>query len=69
MLDWINRLFNEYKFVRRFIIFWAVLLTSIVTYRVFWFTKGELSKEYIAVVGLVGTAIALYKWSREREDK
>jgi hypothetical protein len=69
MLEWINRLFNQYKFVRRLIIFWALFLVSIVTYRVFWFTEGELTNEYLAVVGLVATAIALYKWSREREDK
>ena len=69
MLDWINRLFNEYKFVRRSVLYGFMVLLTFVTYQVFWHTKGELAKEYIALTGLLAVVIGLYQWLREREDK
>lgn len=67
MGDWINRLFNKYRFVRRSILYWIIFLVSIVTYQVFWHTKGELAKEYIALTALLGVCVGLYQWLREKE--
>jgi len=69
MLDWVNRLFNQYKFMRRFMLFWIVVLLTFVTYRVFWQTEGELSSEYMALTGLLTIVVGLYQWLREREDR
>ena len=67
MLNWVNRLFNEYRFVRRFVLFWMVGLLSGATYQVFWNDKAGLSSEYIALTGLLGVCFAFYQWVRERE--
>ena len=65
--EWIDRLFNQYRFVRRFMLFWIVGLLSLVTYQIFWNTKGELSTEYIALTGLLTVVIGLYQWIRSKE--
>ncbi len=67
MLEWIDKLFNKHKLVRRMLIIWAPIIISIVTYRVFWHTKGELTGEYIALIGILATIINFYIWSRGRD--
>lgn len=71
----LGKLFNEHKFVRRFAVFWAICLITIVVLRV---TEPEAIKVIggsgiatitIGVIGLLATVIGFYQWSRGREDR
>lgn len=71
-MGWIDRLFNQHKLIRRLTVLWAIGLITWVTVQVF----SELASMTSAVVsalgliiGLLATAIGLYQWSRNREDK
>lgn len=62
-MAWLDRLFNQHKFVRRFCLLWAMGLTTWAT-----FNAGELETgEFVAVVGLVSTAIGFYQWARGKD--
>jgi len=70
--DWIDRLFNKHKFVRRGLVLWAVCLITFVTITIFL----QLDKITAPVASALGTITALltvvlglYQWSRDREDK
>jgi len=74
---WVERLFKEHKFMRRFTMFWAMGITS----TAIWLVKYTLDNyplisdaKFLAVAGLVGTllvlvgtAIALYRWDKKLE--
>lgn len=72
-MNFIARLFEEHKLVRRATLAWACWLISTTVLRVTepaalpWLT-GAVAATVGTVVGLLGTVIGFYMWSRNRED-
>jgi len=60
-MAWLERLFNQHKLVRRSCLLWAMSLTTWATFHADTLETGE----FVAVVGLVSTAIGLYQWDRK----
>ena len=61
----IERLFNQHKFMRRFTMFWAMgLVTYIVIER-----HDMATGSFVAIVGLVATAIGLYQWDKALDKR
>lgn len=57
---WVERLFKEHKFMRRFTMFWSMgIVTYVVIYQP---TMGGV--QFTAIVGLVATSIGLYQWDK-----
>jgi hypothetical protein len=60
---WIKRLFEEYRFARRFPLFWSMWITTVA---VLWalnnsvLVTAPMSNFLIAVLGLVGTITVFY---------
>lgn len=78
LVDSINKtiicLFEKHKLVRRFLVFWAVWLITIVTLRitetnVILNIKSEGVTVFLGVVGILTTVIGFYQWHRETECK
>jgi len=70
MMDWIDRLFNQYKLVRRLLMLWAVLLITYVVVRVFddvILISAATASALGIVVGLLASVISFYMWSRNEE--
>jgi len=72
--NWIDRMFNQHKLVRRVLVLWAPSLITVVTLVLFVFgdwTKitGPVAIAYGSVTALLATVIGLYMWSRNKEDK
>lgn len=70
--DWfmsmIDALFNKHKFVRRTIVFIALgLITWTVLNAIPRLEQGHLLSALIAVIGILGSAIAFYQWLRTRD--
>jgi len=64
------KLFEEYKIVRRIIVFWAVITITWTTYALFSNPTGitdAAADAYLANIGLLATVIAFYQWSRGRD--
>ncbi len=63
LFGWVDRLFNQYKFVRRgsliagwYLVFYAV------------YHADKLSdNEFVAIVGLIGTCNLLYQWDKNHD--
>lgn len=74
MLEWIDRLFNKHKFVRRSMVLWAVWMNTLLI--LFYVEQKASGTNFdghdVAVItlfsGLLMTAITFYKWSRDRDD-
>jgi len=69
-MGWINKLFNEYKFVRRYMIFWSTILVGWVVWMVF--TNMEevstpVATVAVSVLGLVGTVLTFYQILRGKD--
>jgi len=62
---------EKHKLIRRLIVLWAVILITWVTIRVFT-SPPDISNgtaaAFASVVGLLGSSIAFYKWSRQKEE-
>lgn len=64
--NWVRVLFEEYKFSRRFALFWAM---GLITYSVLRFfelidkidTPGLV---LVAIIGVLATVIGFYQWHR-----
>ena len=69
MLDWIDRLFKEHRFMRRFVVFWMLALLTGATYQVFWMYKTGMSAEYVALTGLLAVCFGFYQYLRDREGQ
>jgi len=69
-LQFIDRLFNRHKLMRRGIVLWAILAVSVAMYAIIPRITGDtgLVAALTAVIGLVGTAIAFYNTARDREN-
>ena len=70
--DWfmsmIDALFNEHKFVRRVIVFWAMLIISWAVLHVIpRLNDGNLLTAFSFVIGLLATMIAFYQWIRNKD--
>lgn len=69
-LQWVDTLFNEHKFARRFTLFWAMAL---ITYSVweFFHQYGAANQSHatviVAIIGLLTVAIGLYQWDRMQD--
>lgn len=64
------KLFEEYKLVRRLIVFWAMGLitwTTIVLFTDISLITTAAVSAFGLVIGLLATVIAFYQWSRERD--
>lgn len=55
MGDWIDRLFNQYKFVRRIIVLWAMWLITLVVLRAI----SDLGAVTASVAAMVGSVIGI----------
>ena len=72
MFDWIDRLFNEHKLVRRGLVIWAVWIITWVVVTVF--KQLSLITTPVAtfggvVIGMLATVLAFYQWSRDKDDE
>jgi len=66
----LHRLFEEYKLVRRIIVFWAIITISWTTFVMFSnpvAITDAAAEAYLANIGLLATVIAFYQWSRGRD--
>ena len=60
IVDKIEKLFSEHKFVRRSVIFWSMgIITYIVVER-----PDMTTGSFVAIVGVFATAIGLYQWDK-----
>jgi len=70
LLNWIDRLFNKHKFMRRLLMFWAIALITWTVGREFR-DLSEITAASVSALGVVtailGTVIGLYQWSRDRD--
>lgn len=68
----LDRLFNQYKFVRRFSLFWVIgLVTAIVAFTMLADPEritDPISRIYVACIGLVAVIIGLYQWLRGNDQ-
>ena len=74
MSDYIDRLFNKHKLVRRTLVFWAPTLITIVTFALFvvgdWKEiTAPVAIAYGSLTALLATVITLYMWSRNKDDE
>lgn len=70
--DWIDRLFNKHKAVRRGLVVWAVWLITVVTLLVF----SDLDKltapvatALATITALLTVVVGLYQWSRNKDGE
>jgi len=67
VLAWIDRLFTEHQFMRRFVLFWAMGMITWLTWWLF-FERGNMTMDeryaYLGVVGMFATAVGMYTWKR-----
>lgn len=72
LLALVHRLYENYKFARRFTLHWS---QALITFNVwmFWQHLDKLKDSHMAFLGgisaLLGIAIGLYQWDAAREDK
>lgn len=69
--DWLDRLFNRHKLVRRGIVIWACwLITTIVlkTWEDVSLINASVISGLSVIVGILASALAHYKWSRDKDD-
>lgn len=72
MMKLIERLFNEHKFARRFALFWAIWLITLVVLRVtekVTEINGHVATIVLGVIGILATVIGFYQWSRQNDDE
>jgi len=70
MFEWIDKLFNKHKFVRRFLVMWASITIAWTTYMMFrdiTLISTAASMAYATNTALLATVIGLYQWSRNKE--
>ena len=67
---WIRVLFEDYKFARRFALFWAMALITCTV--VEFFQMDEVGAPHatviVAIIGILATVIAFYQWHRSKDD-
>lgn len=71
--DWVDHLFNQHKLVRRFLVFWATGLITVVTLHLFVYgdwkeITGAVATAYASVTALLTAVLGLYQWSRNKES-
>jgi len=70
--DWIDRLFNQHKVVRRSLVYWAIGLITFVTIVVFHDLEKittPVASAFGLVIGLLATVLGLYQWSRNKDGE
>jgi uncharacterized membrane protein HdeD (DUF308 family) len=69
MLDFVERLFNEHKLVRRLLLLWVVWFITKTIDQFFALPEHaeHTASVVIAVVGLLTIVIGLYQWDRARD--
>ena len=70
-MGWINDLFEKHKLVRRLLVLWAIVLITwvvVVTFSDISLISAPGATALSVVVGILGTAVAFYQWSRSRDD-
>lgn len=71
ILEFVGVLFEKYKFARRSMLYWAMgMITATVASIILKPTivTEHSSNIFIAVIGLLMTAIGFYQWSRNADD-
>ena len=66
--NWVRVLFEEYKFSRRFALFWAMGLITYSVLRFFELTDKVDTPHatvIVAIIGVLATVIAFYQWHRQ----
>lgn len=67
----LDRLFNQYKFVRRFLIFWFAGLVSIIALNSVFYPEGiteAAAGVQKGVLTMAAIVFGLYQWLRERDQ-
>ena len=70
--QWVDRLFNKHKLVRRLLVFWAASLITWVIVTVFTnldLVTGNVVTALSIVVGLLTTAIGFYNYQRKLDER
>lgn len=70
----IDKLINEQKFFRRFVLIWAIIIVTYTTWFVldkpFLIAVGNAGVTIIlAIIGILATVIGFYQWHRSSDDK
>ncbi len=68
----IDRLFNTHKVVRRSLVFWAMILITVVTLLVFHDLEKittPVASAFGLVTGLLATVLGMYQWSRNKDGE
>lgn len=69
--SFLDRLFNQYKFVRRFLIFWFIGMVSLIGINSILHPEGITeysSSVQMSIVTLAAIVFGLYQWLRERDQ-
>ena len=72
ILNWVDRLFNEHKLVRRGLVVWAIWLITVITLLVFADMDkitAPVAAALASITALLTVVVGLYQWSRDKEDK
>ena len=67
----LDRLFNQYKFVRRFTLFWQLgTVTAILAFCVLYseLVTDPVARVFIAIIGLTGVITAMYMYMRDKDQ-
>lgn len=65
VLEWIRVLFEEYKFARRFALFWAIGLISYVVL----FPAALSDAKFVSIVGVLSVVIGFYQVHRSKDGQ
>lgn len=69
-LDFVGKLFEEYKAARRLLLIWAVVMITY-TINLFWANISKFpqpSTVVVAILGLLTVVLGFYQWSRGRDE-
>ena len=65
---WVQRMFQEHAFMRRFVLFWAMAMITYYAYFLMIQRGGMTDNEAKAFLGIIGTfatASTIYMWNRK----
>lgn len=66
----IKALFEEYKFARRFALFWAIGLITFTVIEFFEMNQVETphATVIVAIIGILSAVIGFYQWHRSNDE-
>ena len=68
----LDLLFEQHRFVRRTLVFWAMWMITFVTIQMFTdisLISNAAAAAYATLVGILGVVLGFYQWMREKDSK